>query len=52
MVYAIDECHLMGDDLVVQALGNSKKKVTIPVNNYQDRETYYGALNLLEPDFI
>ena len=24
----------------------------IPINNYQDRQTYYGALNLLEPDLI
>ena len=24
----------------------------IPINNYKDRQTYYGALNLLEPDLI
>jgi len=23
-----------------------------PINNYKDRQTYYGALNLLEPDLI
>jgi transposase len=26
--------------------------VEIPIKNYQDRPTYYGALNLLEPDLI
>jgi len=26
--------------------------VEIPINNYKDRPTYYGALNLLEPDLI
>ncbi len=26
--------------------------VEIPINNYKDRQTYYGALNLLEPDLI
>ena len=24
----------------------------VPINNYKDRPTYYGALNLLEPDLI
>ena len=24
----------------------------IPINNYKDRETYYAALNLLQPDLI
>jgi hypothetical protein len=26
--------------------------VEIPINNYKNRQTYYGALNLLEPDLI
>ena len=50
VVYAIDECHLMGEDLVSQAWGDSEKRVEIPVNNYKDRQTYYGALNILEPE--
>jgi len=52
MVYAIDECHLMGEDIVGEAWGKSKERVEIPINNYKDRQTYYGALNLLEPDLI
>ena len=52
VVYAIDECHLMGEDIVGEAWGKSKERVEIPINNYKDRQTYYGALNLLEPDLI
>ena len=52
MAYATDECHLMGEDIVGEAWGNSKERGEIPINNYQDRQTYYGALNLLEPDLI
>ena len=49
VVSAIDECHLMGGDIVGEVWGKSKERVEIPINNYQDRQTYYGALNLLEP---
>ena len=52
VVYAIDECHLMGGDIVGEAWGKSKERVEIPINNHKDRPTYYGALNLLEPDLI
>jgi transposase len=52
VVYAIDECHLMGEDIVGQAWGKSKERVEIPINNSKDRQTYYGALNLLKPDLV
>lgn len=52
VVYAIDECHLMGEDIVGEAWGKSKERVEIPIENYKDRQTYYGALNLLEPDLV
>ena len=42
----------MGGDIVGEAWGKSKERVEIPINNYKDRQTYYGALNLLEPDLI
>ncbi len=52
MVYVIDECHLMGEDIAGKAWNKSKERGEIPINNYKDRQTYYGALNLLEPDLI
>ena len=42
----------MGRELVGEAWGKSKERVEIPINNYQDRPNYYGALNLWEPDLI
>ena len=42
----------MGGDLVGEAWGKSKERVEIPINNYKDRQTYYGALNLVELDLI
>ena len=41
-----------GGDIVGEAWGKSKERVEIPINNYKDRQTYYGSLNLLEPDLI
>ena len=42
MVYSIDECHLMGEDIVGEAWGKSKERVEIPINNYK-RGGYYGV---------
>jgi len=42
----------MGGDIVGEAWGKSKERVEIPINNYKDRQTYYGALNLLDPHLI
>ena len=42
----------MGGDIVGEAWGKSKERVEIPINNYKNRQTYYGALNLLEPDLM
>lgn len=46
VVYAIDECHLMGEDIVGEVWVKSKEGVEIPINNYKDRQTYYAALSL------
>jgi hypothetical protein len=37
----------MGGDLVGEAWRKSKERVEISINNYKNRPTYYGALNLL-----
>jgi hypothetical protein len=42
----------MGGDIVGEAWGKSKERLEILINNYQDRQTYYGALNWLESDLI
>ncbi len=52
VVYAIDEVHLLEGDLISHGWGGSKKRLKIPINNEKNRQTYYGALNLFEPDLI
>ncbi|MGB3692150.1 MAG: hypothetical protein WA896_00195 [Spirulinaceae cyanobacterium] len=49
-VYAIDECHLLGDDLCGQVWGQSIERVKIQIENSRNRQTYYGALNILEKE--
>jgi len=35
----------MGEDIAGKAWNKSKERGEIPINNYKDRQTYYGALN-------
>jgi transposase len=51
-VYALDECHVQGDDVCSYLWGDSKDREVIAINNERDRQTYYGALNLLTNQFI
>lgn len=52
VVYALDECHLQGDDISSYLWGNSREREIVLVPNQRDRQTYYGALNLKSQDFI
>ncbi len=51
-VYAIDEVHLLEGDLISHLWGDSRDRLYIPMMNEKNRQTYYGALNLLEPELI
>lgn len=51
-VYALDECHLQGDDICNYLWGDRKDKEIIQVANERDRQTYYGAFNLWTKEFI
>ena len=46
MVYALDEVHLLEEDLISHLWGDTKKRLKIPLLNYKNRQTYYGALDL------
>ena len=50
--YALDECHLQGDDVDSYLWGNRKEREVIKLDNERDRQTYYGALNLVTQEFI
>ena len=51
-VYALDECHLQGDDICSYLWGERENREIIKVVNERDRQTYYGALNLCPQEFI
>ena len=52
VAYALDECHLQGDDICSYLWGDSKNREIVQVSNDRDRQTYYGALNLWTKEFI
>jgi len=52
VVYALDECHLQGDDICNYLWGNSQESMVVKLDNQGDRQTYYGALNLVNQEFI
>lgn len=43
----MDECHLMSGDLEGYVGGTRGKRVDVPIVNERDRQTDYGALDLL-----
>ncbi|NES70066.1 MAG: IS630 family transposase, partial [Okeania sp. SIO2D1] len=51
-IYAIDEVHLLEGDLISHLWGDSEKTLNISLKNAKNRQTYYGALDLLNPDLI
>jgi transposase len=52
VVYVLDECHLQGDDICNYLWGNSQERTIVKINNQRERQTYYGALNLMTQEFI
>jgi transposase len=46
-VWAVDECHLHGDDICGYGWGNRTERRTVEVVNYKDSQTYYGAINCM-----
>lgn len=47
LVFFVDECHLLWGDLLGYAWGPMAERIEVPVENVRERQTYYGALNLL-----
>ena len=52
VVFFVDECHLLGDDVCGYVWGPTDTRVEIPVKNIKDRQTYYGALDAQNKEFI
>jgi transposase len=52
VVYLIDECHLLWNDICGYLWNLIKEPRKIPLVNPKERQTYYGALNLIKSEFI
>ena len=46
-VLFVDECHLLAGDLCGYVWGRTDERAEIPMENEKERQTYYGALNLM-----
>jgi putative transposase len=52
IVFFVDECHLLGDDVCGYVWGRTDISIKIPIKNIKDRQTYYGAFNYQTQEFI
>ena len=46
-----DECHLVWGDVCGMVWGKRNTPIVVPMTNERQRQTYYGALNLLTQEF-
>ncbi len=51
-VLLLDECHLMWGDTIGYVWGKTDQEVTVPVVNERDKQTYYGAVDYLDREFL
>jgi transposase len=52
IAYFVDECHVLGDTAVGYGWAPSDQRVTVLVNNTHDRQTYFGALQMLTGELV
>ena len=51
IVFFVDECHLLGDDVCGYVWGKRDIRIEIPIKNTKKRQTYFGALNYHTKNF-
>jgi transposase len=52
VVLYIDQCHLIWDDARGYVWGPCAQRIEIPMTNFRERQTYYGAIEPLSGDAI
>jgi len=52
IVFAEEECHLLWGDTTGYIWGRQNERTEVPIKNAKERQTYYGALNLYNKDFV
>lgn len=51
VVFLEDECHLLWGDTLGYIWGRMNTKISVPIKNEKERQTYYGAINLATKTF-
>jgi transposase len=51
-VFAVDECHVKGGDICGYVWANRQERAEVWVKNYRASQTYFGALDCVEPKVI
>ena len=52
VVLYIDQCHLIWDDARGYVWGPSAQRIDIPMTNFRERQTYYGAIEPFSGELI
>jgi transposase len=52
VVLYIDQCHLIWDDARGYVWGPRAQRIEIPMTNFRERQTYYGAIDPLSGEVI
>ena len=52
IVFAEDECHFVWGDAIGYMWGRQNERAEVPIANVKQRQSYYGVMNLYNPEFI
>lgn len=52
VVFMIDECHLLWGDIIGYIWGKMSERISIPVVNAREKQTYFGALDYKTKEFL
>jgi transposase len=52
VVFMVDECHLLWGDIIGYIWGKMSERISIPVVNARDKQTYFGALDYKTKEFL
>ena len=51
VVFMEDECHLLWGDTIGYIWGRTNERIVVSIKNLRDRQTYYGAINMVTKRF-
>lgn len=52
VVFMVDECHLLWGDIEGYVWGKKSERVSIPIVNQRERQTYFGGLDYKTKEFL